>query len=396
LHSGIYLEKNMHKPIKILRLIARLNIGGPAIHTLILTERLQSPEYESFLVTGAPESGEGDMSYIAEGRHIPRIMLPSMRRSLHLWRDAYAGWKIFQMIWQKRPDIVHTHTAKAGALGRIAAFIYNGLARVRSRFSGRPVSLCRTIHTFHGHVLEGYFGGLRTRLFIFIERYLARKTDRLIGVGSAVRDDLLNLGIGHASQWRVVTLDVCIGVVGRLVPIKNHKFLLQGIQHALAFIEKARIRFEIVGDGPLRGKLEEEAQALGLNGHARFTGWRQELTNVYNHLDMTCLTSLNEGTPVSIIESLASGRPVIATDVGGVRDLMGLLQKDHGVFREMAHGVLIDSGDVKGFKAALEYLALHPGLRQEMGHAGRNFVKEKYTDDRLVANIKTLYKEVLT
>lgn len=392
------------RPIRVVRIIARLNVGGPAIHTLLLTEGLHRPGYDSVLVTGCVEPLEGDLSGRARERGLRLVVVPSLRRPLNAWRDLQAWWRIFRILCREQPDVVHTHTAKAGALGRTAAMVYNGL---------RPRSRCRLVHTFHGHVLEGYFGPAATRAFLAIERFLARRTDRILTVSSAVREDLLGRRIGTPEQLCVVPLGLSlepllelpppearrvplrVGIVGRLVPIKNHELLLRAAKACRDQPGLTPLHFYVVGDGERRGPLERMADAMGLNDSITFTGWQADMAGVYRDLDIVCLTSLNEGTPVSLIEALAAARPVAATDVGGVRDLLGPGQADAGAFRKAAHGVLVRSGDAQGIAEALRYLAAHPEERRTMGHAGRAFVRDRYAQSRLISDIEALYRELM-
>ena len=400
------------RPRKILRVIARLNIGGPALHTILLTERLAAPRYESMLVTGQSEPREGDMSELADLKGVRRIVIPSMGRPIHLWLDLQAWWALFRLIRRERPHLVHTHTAKAGALGRTAALVHNQLLRLGGWVTRQPVESCRIVHTFHGHVLEGYFNRTTSWVFIGIERFLARFTDCVITVSPSIRDDLLRLGIGKPERLRVVPLGLPletllalpepnatpvplrVGSIGRLVPIKNHELLLQVAKACCDDAELAHLRFEIVGDGELRERLNQMVQTYGFNGYLTLSGWKSDMAQVCRYLDIVCLTSLNEGTPVSLIEALAAGRPVIATDVGGVRDLLGPCQRENGSFRRAAHGLLVRSGDAEGFRAGLRYLAAHPEQRLAMGRAGRRFVQEHYSAERLERDITTLYEEL--
>ncbi len=405
------------RPIRIVRVIARLNIGGPAIHTALLTRRLGPPAYDSLLVTGQPERDEGEMTDLVERVGIRRVVVPSMRQPLHLRRDLLAWWRLLGIIRGFRPDIVHTHTAKAGALGRSAALVENGLRRLSGWITGRPVGRCWIVHTFHGHVLEGYFSRRRSRIFLAIERWLARRTDRLIAVSQAARDRLLALGVGRAEQWRVIPpgleiaslaelpfpngqWPVTFGMVGRLVPIKNPTLFLHALSRLAQGEEGRPVSAVIVGDGPLRRQLEEEAAALGLARRVRFTGWQRDMTRVYQGLDVACLTSWSEGTPVAVIEAMAAGRAVIATDVGGVRDLLcepaacAEGPPTSGSFRVGARGILVRPGDPEGLAAALAATAADQGLRRRLGAAARAHAVSRYSEERLIREIAAVYQEL--
>jgi glycosyltransferase involved in cell wall biosynthesis len=302
--------------------------------------------------------------------------------------------------------------AKAGALGRMAGFLYNGVGP--GRRTGRRAVI---VHTFHGHVLEGYFPARAQRVFLWIERWLAARTDVLIAVSPAVRDDLLRKGIGRASRWRVIPLGLSlaafadlplpdgggtlrVGQVGRLVPVKNSSLFVQALARVAREASPA-VRALIVGDGPLRAALEEEARALGVDRTVTFTGWRRDLRAVYERLDVACVTSWNEGTPVSLIEAMAAGRAAVATDVGGVRDLLadgaaGGEAIAPGAFHIAARGILIRPGDAEGLAAALRRLGSDGPLRRSLGEAGRRFVTERFTEERLVRDIESLYGELLS
>jgi glycosyltransferase involved in cell wall biosynthesis len=404
------------RPIRILRLIARLNIGGPAIHTMLLTERLAPPDFESVLVTGRLELGEGDMSDWLSGKLVRHLVIPSLRQKLGL-HDLAAWWSVFRLMRRERPDIVHTHTAKAGALGRSAAVMRNGLLRAGAWLRGRPAQRCRIVHTFHGHVLEGYFSRWASRVFVMIERWLASRSDALIAVSRAVRDELLALGIGRPEQWRVIPLgldlsalaQLCpsdaetplrVGMVGRLVPIKNPSLFLAALSRAASKQPGTRLAGIIAGDGPLRPALEAQARELGLGGRVQFTGWQRDLPSLYEGLEAVCLTSWNEGTPVALIEAMAAGHPVVATDVGGVGDLLEGKERSRGpiptgTYRVTERGILVRPGDAEGLAGALVLLAEDPGLRQGLGRAGRAYVTQRFSIERLVRDLTRLYEQLM-
>ncbi len=401
------------RPVRVIRLIARLNVGGPAIHTLLLTEALRAPWYDSVLVAGSPEGVEGDLSEEAVRRGLRIVKLPALRRSLSPWRDLLVWCAIFRLFRRERPDIVHTHTAKAGALGRSAALAHNLLERWLAPHRHAPARIARIVHTFHGHVLEGYFGRMRSRMFLDIERWLARYTDRIVAVSPTVREDLLRRGIGSESRLRVIPLGLPldkllslplpearsrilrVGIIGRLVPIKHHELFLQVASRCRQDARLSAWQFVIVGDGERRAALERLAGQLGLDGAVTFVGWQADATSIYRDLDIICLTSLNEGTPVSLIEALAAGRPVVATDVGGVRDVVGPAREVDGALIRTPHGFLVPSGDAQACERALRLLADHPEERTAMGRAGREHVRMRYAAARLIRDIEALYAELL-
>lgn len=401
--------------MKILRVVTRLNIGGPSLQVLLLSAELDPQRFTTCLIVGEPASTEGDLSELARGAGVRMIRLSSLRRSIQPWADLAALVQVLRIVQEERPEIIHTHTAKAGAIGRLAGILYNRFGHGRP-----PGARAILIHTFHGHVLEGYFPVWMSRFFVTIERWLARRTDCLIAVSRRVRDELLvGKGIGRPDQWRVIPLGlnlsalaglplpdgksaVRIGMVGRLVPIKNPGLFLRAL-HCVILQEgtdQASVSGVIVGDGPLRKTLEDEVRQLGLDRIVRFSGWQRDLSRVYEGLEAACLASWNEGTPVSLIEAMAAGRAVVATDVGGVRDLLeGQSQSSThialGGFRVTDRGILVRPGDMEGLAAALATLARDADLRTRLGQAGRAYVMEHFGSERLLKDIGALYEELV-
>jgi glycosyltransferase involved in cell wall biosynthesis len=389
---------------KIVRVIARLYVGGPAKHVVWLTAGLQDSNFRSLLVTGSVPEGEEDMSYFADEAGVTPIYIPEMSREISP-KDAITVWKLFRLFLRERPDIVHTHTAKAGSVGRVAGFFYRWLTP--GTLIGRP-RRCKFVHTYHGHVFHSYYGRGRTRMFLAIERLLARLvTDKLIVVsaqqGAEIGNDFrvgrqgqitviplgLDLGLfaDHASrrmQFRQeLGIDsdvVLVGIVGRLTEIKNHRMFLNSVARLKG---QAGMRFVVIGDGSLRPALEQQARSLGLESDVIFTGGRRDPEYFYPALDIVALTSLNEGTPLTLIEAMANARPVVATAVGGVVDLLA-----------DGRGISVPSGDEEAFAAALRRLAADPQLQKELGARGHEFVDRVYRKERLIEDIKGLYREL--
>jgi len=388
-----------------MRIIARLNIGGPAIHTVLLSEGLDKARFDSLLVCGSTDNNEGDMSYYARDKNITPHLIPELKRELNPIKDLIALVKIYNLIQLESPDIIHTHTAKAGTLGRAAAILYNMLHICNKR-------RIRLVHTFHGHIFEGYFNRFTTALFIHIERFLACFTDTIITVSTSVKDDLVSLRIAGKDKIKVIPLgfelkglldippyrgeSLNIGIIGRLVPIKNHHLFLEAAGKIIHNYPSLKASFYIVGDGNLRKELEDFCSASGISARVHFLGWKEDLAVVYSSLDMVCLTSLNEGTPVSLIEAMASGRAVVATDAGGVRDLlgnkMGIDYDFNSGFSIMERGILVNKNSADAFSAALLLMSEDSRLRRDMGLRGRAFVKELFSKDRLIADIDNLYR----
>ena len=394
--------------MKIVRIMTRMNIGGPAVHATALSTRLDPGRFSTCLVVGSPEAGEGDLSGFVQGPGVRVVRIRALRKALDPWGDLWTLIRLIGVLNREHPAIIHTHMAKAGALGRVAGMVYNRFGHGR-----RPGKRAKLIHTFHGHVLEGYFSLWLSRLFVRIERWLARRTDCLIAVSRTIRDDLLQKGIGSPSQWRVIPLGldlsllgrlppangspaVRVGMVGRLVPVKNPALLLHALHRLSGRPHAIPVRGIIVGDGPLRERLEREAARLGLDALVQFTGWRRDVPAVYAEMDVACLTSWHEGTPVSLIEAMAAGRAVVATDVGGVRDLLGDPGElprviPHGRFHVARRGLLVRAGDADGLAAALEALASDAALRQTLSQTARPHALRAFTMERLLQDIATLY-----
>lgn len=395
------------RPLRVVRIITRLNIGGPSVHATLLSTQLDPARFSTCLVVGVSEQDEGDVTAWVQGSQARVVRLRTLCRSIHPWADVVTLGAILRVLWQERPQIIHTHMAKAGALGRLAACVYNGIGPGRA-----PAARASVLHTFHGHVLEGYFSPRLSRLFVNIERWLAQRTDCLIAVSRTVQQELLEKGIGRPAQWRVIPLGLdlaCLaqlpmpngatpvrcGMVGRLVPIKNPSLFLEALQHVVH--QGCPVLGVMVGDGPLRRALEFEAQRRRLQGIVGFAGWQHDVAAVYGGLDIACLTSWNEGTPVALIEAMAAGRPVIATNVGGVGDLLDDQPDasrppiEAGGFRVAARGILVQPGDVGGFAAGLQVLVGDVALRQRLGAAGRSYALDRFHSQRLMRDISQLY-----
>ena len=409
--------------MKIVRIIARLNVGGPARHVVWLTAGLQNAECESLLVTGVVAPGEDDMSYFAAEREITPHIIAEMSREISP-KDAFTIWKLYRLLRRERPDLIHTHTAKAGTVGRIAALLYRWLTP--AALVGRPRP-CRTVHTYHGHIFHSYYGPLKTRLFLAIEKTLARlSTDRIVVISPQQYREIHEIyGVGKKEQFAVIPLgldmsafagwperrnhlrdelragrpDVLVGIVGRLTEIKNHGLFLEAAaqykeKYGLELEGEGRVRFVIIGDGHTRQTLEEQARALNLEADMHFLGTRNDPENFYPALDVVALTSLNEGTPLTIIEAMANERPCVATAVGGVVDLLGEGQRveEDAPYHVAERGVLVRSGDAEGLSQALHFLIGDESLRLRLGERSRRFVEEKYSKERLLFDVMNLYR----
>lgn len=386
------------RPIRVVRVIARLNVGGPALHVSYLSRELDRIGYETTLVAGSVAGSEGSMEYVADELGVDPVYVPELQREISPLADAVAARRVLRIIRDVRPDVLHTHTAKAGAVGRIAALLA-GPARPKA-----------VVHTFHGHVLRGYFSPAKTEAFRRLERGLAKSTDALVAVSPEVRDDLVSLGVAPADRITVVRLGLdfssrlaaapdareslrrelgidpdafVVAWLGRMTEIKRADDLLR----AFAALRRRRDNAEllVVGGGPLRQSLEDLARDLGIAGHAHFTGFRSGVGDVYAAADAVALSSANEGTPVSVIEAQAAGLPVVSTDVGGVRD----------VVVDGESGFIVVGGDVEALADRLDRLGADPELRTRFGHVGAERARSRYSVPRLVDDMDRLYRELL-
>jgi glycosyltransferase involved in cell wall biosynthesis len=389
------------RPLRVLRVIARLNVGGPALHTVILNDGLRQRGYDTLLVYGSVGPQEASFEELAKARGLPTVYIPQLGRRISLFDDARAFAHVVGAIWRWSPDVVHTHTAKAGTLGRIAALVYNTASRRARR--------CAVIHTFHGHVLEGYFGPLGSAVVRAIERTLARITDRIVTISVRQREDITRrFGIAPARKVATVPLglelgsllkledraggrltvpteleDVVVGYVGRLVSIKSLDTLVRGVAIARARLPK--IRLLIAGDGEERPRLEQLVGELGLTDRVEFLGWRSDLASLYRRMHVFVLTSINEGTPVSLIEAMAAGVPVVASSVGGVPDVV-----DAGVT-----GVLVPPRQPEAVAAAIVAAIVEPDRAAVMAARARQSVRERFDSARLVQETEAMYRETL-
>ena len=370
------------------------------MNVLYLTKYL-APEYETMLLVGEKEAHEKDASFLAKQMGIETVYVPDMGRSIRPFRDYRAFKHLQQIIKKFKPDIVHTHAAKPGAVGRMAA---------------RSMRVPVVVHTYHGHVFHSYFGKMKTQFIINTERYLAKKSDMLVAISHQQKKELSSeFKIAPENKFRIIPLgfelekfltdqdkkrkrfreefgiadhEVAIGITGRLVPIKNHFLFLEGNS-------SKQIKAFIIGDGETRQAIEQKATALGIQFSSPeklqpgapliFTSWRSDIDVINAGLDIIALTSLNEGTPVSLIEAQAANKPVIATKVGGITDIVS----------EGETALLSDVNDISGFSKNLLRLVNDDKLRNQLGKNASQFVLKKYSVQRLAADMSALYKELL-
>ncbi|MDC1191117.1 glycosyltransferase [Gammaproteobacteria bacterium] len=390
---------------KVLRILNRFNVGGPTHNATYLTKFL-SPDYETKLIAGKKLDSEASSEYILEKYSIDYFIVKNMNRSLNLVKDIKAFFEIRKIIKEYKPDIVHTHASKSGALGRLAAI---------------SMKVPIIIHTFHGHVFHSYFGKLKTYIYILIERYLAKKSSAIIAISDLQKNEIskdfaiclpekisvIPLGfdldkfqnniIEERSVFRnefMLSDDfIAIGIIGRLTSIKNHELFIRSIHQVLPII-KNKIKVFIVGNGEDKEDLLNLSKSLNLSTSTlnkrntdaliQFISWRSDMTTVYAGLDIVALTSLNEGTPVTLIEAQAAKKPIVTTDVGGVRDI---------VIKDKT-GLICDSQDINGFANNLQKLIENKDLRDSLGAAGYENVYEKFNYRRLVSDVKSLYNRL--
>ncbi len=377
--------------IRVARIITRINVGGPAIQAMLLTQRLDPERYETFLVCGKPGPREGDMLELRGDGAVRPIFIPALGRGISPLDDLGAFLELLRVLRRLRPHVVHTHLAKAGLLGRIAA-----------RLAGVPV----VVHTFHGNVLRGYFGGVTSRVFLLLERFAARLSTRIVAISPRVADELRMLGVADERRLVVIPLgldlqpfldvprgriraelglmdtDQLVVIVARLVPIKGIDVFLD----AAAIIARSELRahFVVVGDGELHDALVARTEALGLERRVHFLGWRADLPAVYGDADVVVLSSHNEGTPVSLIEALAAARAVVATSVGGVPDIV-----------RPGCGALVHDSDAEAMAREITALLHDAESRTRLGRAGRAAVYPSYDAQSLVRRIDDLYRELV-
>lgn len=376
-------------------MIARLNVGGPARHVTILDRRLAARGFQTLLAHGEIGPEEASLEQLIEDAGIPSRRIPGLGRRVSPLSDLRAFVSLVGLIFRQRPDIVHTHTAKAGTLGRIAALLYNLPRRRRSR--------CLVVHTFHGHVLHGYFGEFASAAVRAIERALGFVTDCIVVLSERQRQDIADrYRIAKPDRVRVVPLGleldlltalaprtthdaaVVFGFVGRFVPIKNLPLLIEAFARVHREVGSARLL--LVGDGESRASVEALVAQQGLTAVVKLGGWRADLASVYGDIDVLVLTSLNEGTPVAAIEAMAAGLPVVATDVGGVSD----------VIVDGCTGLVVPSASVEPLAAAMLSLARSSELRRRLGVAAREAVRTRFSAERLASNVAALYDRELS
>ena len=390
---------------KVLRIINRFNIGGPTYNAAYLSKYL-SDDFETLLVGGQKDETEDSSEFILNKLDLSPIIIPEMKREINFKNDRIAYKKIKQIIADFKPDIVHTHASKAGAIGRLAAYNMNV-----------PVIL----HTFHGHVFHSYFGKAKTIIYKNIERYLAKKSSSIVAISSIQKKELsedhkicpkekitvIPLGfdlnrfrenkkekrISFRNSWNITNKTIAIGIIGRLVPIKNHHFFLR-VAKSIQKQTSKQVRFFIIGDGELKNELKKYCQELSIsfsenkhesNSLITFTSWIKDIDIVNAGLDIITLTSKNEGTPVSLIEAQASSKPIVSTNVGGIENIVKINKT----------ALLSEIEDEQTFTQNLLTLIEDDSKRDYMSRNGEH-VFESFHYRRLTNDMETLYRSLLS
>jgi glycosyltransferase involved in cell wall biosynthesis len=391
---------------RVLRIINRLNLGGPTFNAANLTKYIDG-EFETMLVAGMTDSTEESSEFILRGLDLHPVYVREMYRELNLFRDYKAYFKLRQIIREFRPDIVHTHAAKAGAVGRLAAH-HEGVQVI--------------VHTFHGHVFHSYFSAFKARIFLEIERYLSGKTHAIVALSEIQKRELAHeFKVAHHGKFEVIPLgfdlgrftenkeekrksfraqynvagdEIVISMVGRLVPVKNHAMFLKALKIVSDKTTK-KIRAFIIGDGKERQNVEKVATEQGLKFNnanlterniLTFTSWIRDVDVSNAGSDIIVLTSYNEGTPVSLIEAQASGKPIVSTRVGGIANIV----------KEGETALLCQSDDVGTFAAHLLALIEDDRLRADMSDRGTAHVMEHFSHLRLARDMSELYRRLLS
>ncbi|MCI0622337.1 MAG: glycosyltransferase [Acidobacteria bacterium] len=387
-----------HSRLKIARVIGRLNIGGPARHACYLHQSLRD-SFDTVLIAGRIDEGEGDMSYLLHAQD-GVYWVGSMSRPIHFWNDVSACFRLWRIFRKERPHIVHTHTAKAGALGRLAAT----LAHVPVR-----------VHTYHGTVFQGYFDPWKTRIFLSVERLLNRLTTQVVAISASQADELSRLfcvverekvaviptgydlrHFGDPSSRKRVRGRLGIGDeetlvfwVGRLVAIKNVDLLGRVIASSA---DKTQLRFLVIGDGPERTKLMDLIRGLSAVTHL---GWQSDLAELWPAADVALCTSYSEGTPTALLEAMAAGKPFVATEVGGVADLaVPPLDRNPAAGITRAANGFLTRPCPEAIVHCLEMLARNAELARQMGSAGRRLAMERFSGEQLLVQMTGLYNRL--
>ncbi len=381
------LPRTRRRP-RVLRVITRLAVSGVSTHVTLANQVLTRRGWDTLLVHGRVQPDELEIDLPIDDVAMHHI--DTLARPIDPIADVRTAVSLLSVVRSFRPDIIHTHHSKAGMIGRSVAML-----------AGVP-----RVHTFHGHVFEGYFGPRMSTAIVTAERLLATRTTRLVALGQLQRDDLLSRGIGRPDRFEIVPLgldleryrgmdqaiarsdlglpstDIIVVMVGRLVPIKRVDRLMRVF--AAVHARRPDARLYIIGDGSERAAAEVQAAEAGLGDAVTFCGWRSNTATWYAAADFVALSSDNEGTPLALIEAAAAGRPVVATAVGGVAD----------VVRDGVTGLLAPATDEGALAEAMSRMADDPALRARLG-AAAPAAAEGFGIERLVDDLERIYNRLL-
>jgi glycosyltransferase involved in cell wall biosynthesis len=390
--------------VKIAQVISRLCVGGASVEVVLTTEALMQRGYSTLLLAGNTSADEASLEGFAGNHGVPPIKIEGLSRDISWWKDVGALWNLVRIFRRERPTIIHTHTAKAGVLGRIAACL-----------AGVPI----IVHTFHGHVFTGHFSFLKTRAFIALERFLAQWTDCLVAVSESQGRELVDeYQIGPSSKFVTIPVGLeldcllslngykgavrlaarcpvghaLVGWVGRMDPVKNPELFVKAA--ALTLTDFRSARFVMVGDGELRPHVEFGLKKENIGSAVTLLGWRSDLPEIYADLDLVVLTSRHEGTPLVLVEAMASGKPFVATNVGGIRDMVVGEGRQRVGFQVFENGILADSAPA-AVAAATRYVLENPEEARAMGRSGRAFASQMFLHHRLANDLEQLYLRLL-
>ena len=387
------------RKIKVLRIINRFNLGGPTYNATFLTAFLDE-KFETKLIGGKHEAHEGDSTFILDKYNVEFEIVDELQREINWSQDKKALKKIRQIIREFQPDIVHTHASKSGFIGRLAA-----------HKEKVPV----IVHTFHGHVFHSYFGKVKTSLYKNVERWMAKRSDAVLMISQLQKEEIVNkfrivadekahivpLGFDLSKfrtnqealrsefreLYKIPESFVAVGIIGRLAPIKNHDLFIESARQ-LALNSEQKLKFVIIGDGQLMNQLKSRCNEINEEVGEElfiFTSWIKNIEFALAGLDVVALSSLNEGTPVSLIEAQAAGVPVISTNVGGVKDILV----------ENETGIVVEDFSINEYAQKLQFLVESKEIREKMSQNGWNHVREEFSYNRLCSDVAKLYNELL-
>lgn len=386
--------------MKLIEFITRLNIGGPSFHVLSIAEGLKKLGWETVLVTGTTTEHEGDLLKETLNYNIRIIVIPELKSGINPLKDLIAFFKFLMILKREKPDVLHSHTAKAGFMARTGGFLLQIFFKEKFLI----------VHTFHGFIFEGYFSKPISKLILAIERLLAKISDRIICVSDTLKEMAIkkyrlapdskisvvyygvNSVLTHSPDSQEKRIDkFTFGIVGRLVPIKGHELFLESANLLLVNTNHdLPLKFLIVGDGPEREKIKNIAINLGIEKNVFFSGWRRD--SIYTDIDVLCVTSKNEGVPFVILEALLFKKPVIAVDAGGIKDIFTIV-KDNGAFYVCKEGLLVKERKSETMTEAMKFLFNNKKLCYDMGNEGYRKIKDNFSLEKMLCQLNELFRK---